>query len=396
MKKLAKVLVPLLALALMFGLTACGVTINEITIPAMVEINIGDTTTLEVTYTPDKENVSTEALLEAADKLTLAWESSDDSIATVDSTGKVTAIKSGEATITASDGNGLTATTKVTVRVPLMGFEAEQEMQLYINGVIEDIVPSKPLVVGPIPANADDYAPVYESADESIATVDEDGVVTAVSNGSTTITVKSGEIQTKVEITVYTVPSAFYAQDMELIVGTSDNLEVEIEGEDITFGTDFTYESSDEEIATVDEDGIVTAVGEGEAQITVQSETGAASAAIVHVKPKPAPAATANRGNGSVGSSSGNSGGSAGATGGGPTGDTGASGGDEAIETAGPAPEPAPEPEPEPEPEPTSPSVEHYHGGNGDTGMCPVPGCGLYYYYMEEPLNQETHPELYS
>ena len=417
MQNKVMVLVLVLAMAMAVGLTGCGVTINEIAIPAMVELVEGETTALEVTYTADNANVSDEALLEAADKLALEWTSSDETVATVDENGNVTAVNGGEATITVTDGNGLSATTKVSVRVPLKGFEAEASMNLYINGKVEDIVASKPLVVGPIPADADDYAPVYESEDESIATVDETGKVTAVSNGRTTVTVKSGDISTEVEVTVYTVPSYIEAEDTELYVGRSGELKVTVDAENVTYTNALSYTSSDEDVVKVNKDGVISGISEGEATITVSNGTGIVGTATVTVVPAPVATTTGNGnasgGSGSTGNNaSGNSSGSTGSSGG----STGTSGGDDAVETAGPAPEPAPAPAPEPAPAPAPvpgngktcdvcgaaghvgsecPNVTHYHGNGSDTGTCP--GCGVMYstWHQEVLINPETNPELY-
>ncbi|MBD5093779.1 MAG: hypothetical protein HDT26_05750 [Subdoligranulum sp.] len=383
------------ALVIACGLTGCGqISITSVGLLAALELNKGETSQLGINYGVDKDDATEEAINEAAEKLALVWASSDEAVAVVDENGNVTAIDGGEATITVSvDGTDIQSSCKVSVTVPLEALKAEAEMQLYINGAnAEDgYTDSKMLDITLVPADADNVELIYESTDESVATVDENGVLTAVANGKTTITVKSGDISTEVEVTVYTVPSAFYAQDMELTVGTSGKLEVEIEGEDVNFGTDFTYSSDDENVATVDEDGVVTAVGEGNVQITVQSETGAASAAIVRVTPKPAPTATTNRGNGNA--SNGNSGGS-----------TGSSGGDDAVETVGPAPAPAPQPEPTPAPAPEQPycplckEYGHsgcYHGNGSDTGTCPVCGVGYSTWHEEILLNPETNPELY-
>ena len=302
-KRYAKALALFMVLVMAIGLTGCG-TINIIglAIPTMVELIEGDSAALEVSYSADKDNVSEEALLEAADKLTLEWSSDNEAIVTVDENGNLTAIKGGEATVTVKAGE-IFSTCRVTVRVPLKGFEVESEMSLYINGSVEDIVPSKQLVVGPIPANADDYDPVYTSADESIATVDEDGVVTAVSNGKTTITVKSGDIKTEVEVTVYTAPGFIEVEDAELYIGRSGELAVKVDDEDVTFTNPLVYASSDEDICMVDESGTVSGISEGEATITVSNGTGVIGTATITVKPAPVvrPASTGSNAGGTAG-----------------------------------------------------------------------------------------------
>ena len=111
-------------------------------------------------------------------------------------------------------------------------------------------------------------------------------------------------------------------------------------------------------------------------------------------------------------------GGSTDLSGGNATGNTG-SFEESAVETMVPTHEPAPAPTPKPTPAPTPapynpgvtcavcgaadhtgtycPTVSHYHGDGTDAGTCP--GSGLGYSPLvgggEEPLNPETHPELY-
>ena len=104
-KRYAKALALFMVLVMAIGLTGCG-TINIIglAIPTMVELIEGDSAALEVSYSADKDNVSEEALLEAADKLTLEWSSDNEAIVTVDENGNLTAVKGGEATVTVKAG----------------------------------------------------------------------------------------------------------------------------------------------------------------------------------------------------------------------------------------------------------------------------------------------------
>lgn len=366
MKELQKrvltfVLIAAIMTSLAVGLTGCGsISITSVTIPAMLALVKGEVGQLNIDYGADKDNVAEDALLEAAERLELEWSSSDEAVAVVDENGNVTAIDGGEATITVSvDGADIQSTCKVTVRVPLTGFEAEHEMQLYINGSIEDIIPSKPLVVGPIPADADDYAPTYTSADESIATVDKDGVVTAVSNGRTTITVKSGDISTEVEVTVYTAPAFIEVEDAELYVGRSGELDIKVDADGVTFTNPLTYKSSDEDVCEVDEDGAIAGISEGEATITVSNGTGVVGTATVTVVPVPVVTTTGN----------GNASGNAGSTGG-----SGSSGGNSAgasDSTGSSGGASAPAPAPAPTPAPSSSERCTYCSGSHNVNNCP-------------------------
>ena len=133
----------------------------------------GNSTTLKVTVAPDN-----------ASKKDLTWTSSDDKIATVDQTGKVTAVAPGEATITATaaDGSGVTATCKVTVTRPVSSIELNKtDLPLFAGD-------SGTLTATVKPENAGKKDLTWTSSDDKIATVDQTGKVTAVAPGTATIT----------------------------------------------------------------------------------------------------------------------------------------------------------------------------------------------------------------
>ena len=113
--KLKKMLVGIVAATMAVALTGCsavkltGVEIGEIPV-----LKVGQTHELTATFVADKEDTDTAAIEEAAKKLEIVWESSDEKIATVDENGVVTAIGEGEAEITVKAGD-FTASTKATV-----------------------------------------------------------------------------------------------------------------------------------------------------------------------------------------------------------------------------------------------------------------------------------------
>lgn len=114
---------------------------------------------------------------------------------------------------------------------------------------------------------------VWESSNEKVATVDENGLVTAVGSGSADITVSvaDGNLSSSCTITVV-VPAegVVVPEELELTTNGSNktaDLNAKATPEDATNVT-FSYESSNEQVATVDETGLVTAIGNGEADIT--------------------------------------------------------------------------------------------------------------------------------
>lgn len=114
---------------------------------------------------------------------------------------------------------------------------------------------------------------VWTSDDETVAAVDENGLVTAVEAGETTIRVsaRDGELSVSYVVTVVVTARDLVVPDtLELVTNGQNtaNLNAAATPEDAT-GVTFTYTSSDESVATVDENGLVTAVANGEADITV-------------------------------------------------------------------------------------------------------------------------------
>lgn len=110
---------------------------------------------------------------------------------------------------------------------------------------------------------------IWSSSDTSVATVAEDGTVTAVAKGTATITVTCGVAKAECTVTV-TALDAVEIADTEILLGTK-------ESQSLTFTSSgkVTWTSSDNKVATVDETGVVKAVGVGE--VTITATVGAAT-----------------------------------------------------------------------------------------------------------------------
>lgn len=175
-----------LGLCLMFCLTACGVQITGITLPESVELEVGASEALAVEYAAG-EDAAEDAVAEAASKLALVWMSSDETVATVDAEGAVTAVAPGEAEITAASEDGkLTASCRVTVGVSVTGIAAPETLELQI-GETE----TANLGAAVLPDNATNATLTYKSSNEAVATVGADGTVTAVGAGECEIEIKA-------------------------------------------------------------------------------------------------------------------------------------------------------------------------------------------------------------
>lgn len=376
MKKMKKYLVLLTAAAIaLLCLTGCGVNITSVGLPTAMQLEKGETAQLEISFGTDKENAKADAIAKAAEGLVLDWSSDNEDVATVDVNGVVTAVGGGEANITVSikDAN-IQSVCKITVDVALEDIDVQENMALVLND--KD---TAELQVKLMPEDATDVELVFESSDENVATVDKDGKVTAVANGECIVTVSCGDIKAETAIKVDTAPVELKAEDLEITEGKTAQVEVVAEGEDVTVGTDYTYASADEKIATVDESGAVTAVAAGETEITVTNELGQKTTCGVVVKEAPKQTTTRPAGNTGSNGNAGN-GGSTGATA--PTQPSGGNGGGS---TPAPQPQPQPDPTPAPQPDPT-PDVPPSGGAAGGSLGDIIPGGGYY------PPEQEFEP----
>ena len=198
MKK--KLFAVITAAAMTLSLVACGVTISGVALPESMNLEKGATQQLQLEYSAEGE-VATDKITEVAGKLTVEWSSSDETIVTVDAEGSVTAVEAGEAYVTATvkDKDGLTATTLVRVAVTPTGVVAPETLELVTNGENVKILEAKI-----VPEDATGVKLAYESSDEAVATVDENGMVTAVADGECVITayVVSNEEKTPVDTEV--------------------------------------------------------------------------------------------------------------------------------------------------------------------------------------------------
>ena len=146
--------------------------------PKTVSVDVDATTKLNSTVAPS-----------TATNKSVSYKSSDDAIATVSSNGTVTGVAEGDATITVTtqDGNK-TDTATVTVNavvINVTGVTVDPETATLEIGETQQLTPTVE------PSNASYKAVSFTSSDDAIATVDNDGLVTAVKAGTADITVES-------------------------------------------------------------------------------------------------------------------------------------------------------------------------------------------------------------
>lgn len=275
------------AIIMAVALAGCGVKITNIAVPESAMVEKGESITLPVVYgtddapavTPETaatgESAATdEKVAKAAEKLTIEWTSSDESVATVDATGMVVAVSAGEADITASvTDSEMSAVCKVTVKVAAKDITVPDNLDVKLNDGNETTVEATVS-----PADATDVKVSYASTDEAVATVDKDGKVQILQPGEcdivTTLTQEDKKVvEKKTHIKAYYEVEGITLDKTEgiLTAGNTVALNATVLPEEIADETTVTWTSSDEKVATVDENGKVTAIAAGEATITANA-----------------------------------------------------------------------------------------------------------------------------
>lgn len=170
------------------GVITVVVTPTGISVPDSVTLSMGDNinASIEATVTP-----------EDATDVVIEYSSSDESIATVDNTGYITAIAAGEADVTAIIADtGLAATCHVIVTPAIESMDMSKSSMTMKPGA------TGTLSVAVSPEDADISGMTWTSTNEAVATVDQEGNVTAVADGTATITATIGNTSATCDVTV--------------------------------------------------------------------------------------------------------------------------------------------------------------------------------------------------
>jgi len=233
------------------------------------KINAGETTKIEASVYPSN----------AEDK-TISWESSDTSVLTVSDTGSLTAVGVGTATITAKTSRGTSKKFTITVDEVMA-----ESISLANNDTDVLLGDSKKLKCEFVPENTTDKTVEWTSSDETVISVSASGEITANELGKATITATHKELTDSIDIEVKPID----AESIEIILpddtemndegqpklnkGSQLQLKAKIEPENTTY-KDIVWGVSDDTIATVDENGVLTANATGLVTVTATAKSG--------------------------------------------------------------------------------------------------------------------------
>jgi uncharacterized protein YjdB len=240
-----------------------GITLNKKT------LNINKDGVEKLTYTVSPANATVKDV---------KWTSSNPDIAAVDQDGKVSGVGDGSAVITVSAENGgFTDTCAVTVTVPVSGVSLEHNKIVIKGGSVT-------LDYTVIPVNATNKAVTWKSSNNTVATVDASGTVSAKAGGQATITVTTVD-GGKTDTCAFTVAVpvsgvSLNPTTLTLVPNGTAVLNADVSPADAT-NKALTWSSSNNAVAAVSTSGTVTAKSGGSAVITVRTADGGKTASCV-------------------------------------------------------------------------------------------------------------------
>ncbi|MCI9491222.1 MAG: DUF1593 domain-containing protein [Dorea sp.] len=254
--------------------------LQKISVPKKATVYVGAKKKLKVTKAPKS----------ASAKIT--WKSSNKKVAKVDKKGIVKGLKAGKTTITATvkDKNkkALKAACKVTVKKRLI-----KSLKTDFSSAVMEVGSTKAVKASIKPGNASVKKLKYTSSDNSIASVSSNGIITAKKEGKATVNVSTKDGSKKsvsIQITVKTKTasevkvSGILAEEtsIKLEVGTPKQINVTVTPENAA-NKKLNYNTSDPDVATVSESGMIQAHVKGNAEITISAADGSGISTVVNV-----------------------------------------------------------------------------------------------------------------
>ena len=228
------------------------------------------------------------------DDVTFTWSSSDETVVSINAFGLATALGAGTATISAATGGVTSLPVSITVSEPppmVSSVTVSPSMASIETGETQQFEAVALTTDG---TAVPDVTFTWTSSDTAVATIDASGLATGVRAGSAAITATSGDLSGIAMLMVSVPPPAVSSvtvspsmasietgetQQFEAMALTSDGMSIP--------GLTFTWTSNDMIVATIDDSGLATGVGVGDAVITATVDDVSGTAMLMVSVPPP-------------------------------------------------------------------------------------------------------------
>ena len=239
---------------------------------ATTSLWVGKTKTLTATVTPTTSS-----------NTAVNWSSSDNNVATVSSKGVITAKSKGTCTITctAADGYGAKSTCEVTVKQQVTEIAlSETTASLWVGE-------TNTIKATATPTTANNTNVSWSSSNKNVATVSSKGVITAKGEGTCTITCTAADgygTKSTCEVTVKQQVTEIVLSETTASLWVGDTKTITATALPTTANnTSVEWTSSDDKVASVSSEGVITANGEGACIITCTAADGYGAVSVCEV-----------------------------------------------------------------------------------------------------------------
>lgn len=268
MRKINRIVAIGLAAAMAMSLSACGTSITGMSMNNMPDTMEKDQTLhISAEYAYTGSTPETEKAEKLIGELGLTYTSSNPDIISVDENGNLTAVAPGRADITVMSADGkITAEKTMTVIVTPAGIDMPDTIQMALDSPMGEIEAKV------TPEDAMDAHISFKSSDESVVTVDAKGSLMALSAGEAMIvaTIDGSGVSEECKVTVLPSAEEITLSDTQVNLAVDEDKELSFTVVPENACTDYkSWYSSDESIATVDENGKITAHKAGTCEISL-------------------------------------------------------------------------------------------------------------------------------
>lgn len=255
-----------------------------------VIVNKVAVTSIEINSPPkelvvdDSVNLSTTSYPYNATNQEVTWKSSNNEILTIEEDGTLTAVGVGSATITATSKDNSEVKHSITINV-IAKTIAVEDIEITTQAVTLNRGKTISIIASVLPENATHKKLIWRSDDKTIATVTTSGVIKGIKAGVTTVTVSSNtyeDVFKKITVTVKEVVSETIILTFSGVTKTDDTLSVKV-GDSARIRAKLdssatikkvTYQSSNTDVATIGQDGVINALADGTTEITISTTDG--------------------------------------------------------------------------------------------------------------------------
>ncbi len=244
---------------------------QEDTTGVITDIDLGDyNATMSV---GEKQRLYITLLPQAATSQTINYASDNESVATINALGRISAVSAGITKITVSCGS-IAKSFELTVKESAVSTEVKVNVtDIEISEYKEELEVDKTLnlTATVLPSTATDSKIIYSTSNAAIATVSSTGVIKGIAPGTVDITLSAGGFSKKISLLVKMATSSIELNTNYLVLKNGDTYQLNGKAVPEQAKQTITYKSADERIASVTSDGKVTARDIGNTTILVSN-----------------------------------------------------------------------------------------------------------------------------